>query len=79
VCACVGGGCGGCILSVFTFLILDLNLLILSSQMAQCSLQCYGTVGWASGRASSLKKMNDEVLVLLSIGGEVYVVCIWFS
>jgi len=32
----------------------------------QC-LQCFDTVGWASGRAYGLKKLIDEVLVWLSL------------
>jgi len=34
------------------------------------------TVGWASGRAPSLKKFCDEVLVWLSVWSEVQIVCI---
>ena len=43
-------------------------------------LQCFDTVGWASGRASGLqKKLSDEVLVWLSVWSEVQIVCIWSS
>jgi len=38
-------------------------------------LQCFDTVGWASGRASGLYKLSDEVLVWLSVWGEVQIVC----
>jgi len=30
-------------------------------------LQCFDTVGWASGRASGLQKLSDGVLVWLSV------------
>jgi len=43
------------------------------------SLQCFDTVGWASGRASGLQKLTDEVLVWLSVWNEVQIVCIWSS
>jgi len=36
-------------------------------------------VGWASGRASGLQKLSDEVLVWLSVWSEVQIVCIWSS
>jgi len=39
-------------------------------------LQCFETVGWASGRASACKKLSDEVLVWLSVWNEVQIVCI---
>ena len=42
-------------------------------------LQCFDTVGWAAGRASSLYKLSDEVLVWLSIWSEVQMICIWSS
>jgi len=42
-------------------------------------LQCFDTVGWASGRASGLYKLSDEVLVWLSVWSEVQIVCIWSS
>ena len=45
-----------------------------------CScLQCFDTVGWASGSASGLQKLSDEVLVWLSICSEVQIVCVWSS
>ena len=34
-------------------------------------LQCFGTVGWASGRASGRKKLSCEVLAWLSVWSEV--------
>ena len=40
------------------------------------SFQCFGTVGWASGRASSRYKLSDEVLVWLSVWSEMQIVCI---
>ena len=43
------------------------------------SLQCFDTVGWASGRASGLLKLSDEVLVWLSVWCEVQIVCMWSS
>ena len=39
-------------------------------------LQCFDTVDWASGRASSL---SDEVLMWLSVCSEAQIVCIWSS
>ena len=33
---------------------------------------CFDTFGWASGRASGLYKLNDEVLVWLSLSGVRY-------
>ena len=42
-------------------------------------LQCFDTVGWASGRASGLYRLNDEVLVWLSVWSEVQIVYIWSS
>jgi len=43
------------------------------------SLQCFDTVGWASGRASAVYKLSDEVLVWLSIWIKVHIICIWSS
>ena len=34
-------------------------------------LQCFDTVGCASGKASGLQKLGDEVLVWLSVRSEV--------
>jgi len=42
-------------------------------------LQCLDTVGWASGRASSCKKMSGEVLAWLSVWSVVQIICIWSS
>ena len=42
----------------------------------QQSLQCSDTAAWASGRASSLETLSDEVLVWLSVCSEVQIVCI---
>ena len=42
-------------------------------------LQCFDTVGWASGRASGLWKLSDGVLAWLSVWSEVQIVCIWSS
>jgi len=42
-------------------------------------LQCSDAVGWASGRASGLLKIGDEVLALLSVWSEVQMICIWSS
>jgi len=42
-------------------------------------LQCFDTVSWASGEASSLQELGDEVLVWLSVRSEVQIVCIWSS
>jgi len=42
-------------------------------------LQCLDTVGWASERASSLRKLSDEVLLWLSVWSKVQIVCIWSS
>jgi len=42
-------------------------------------LQCFDTVGWASGRAPGLSKLSDEVLVWLSVWSEVQIVCMWSS
>ena len=43
-------------------------------------LQCFDTVGWASGRASGLQKtLSDELLLWLSVSSEVQIVCIWSS
>jgi len=41
-------------------------------------LQCFDTVGWASGRASSLHKLSDE-LAWLSVWSEMQIICIWSS
>jgi len=43
------------------------------------SLQCFDTVGWASGRASAVYKLSDEVLVWLSVWIKVHIICIWSS
>jgi len=47
----------------------------------QISLQCFDTVGWASGRASGLYKiiLSDDVLVWLSAWSKVRIVCLWSS
>jgi len=37
-------------------------------------LQCFDTVGWASGRVSGLYKLSDEVLVWLSVWSLVQIV-----
>jgi len=37
-------------------------------------LQCFDTVVWASGRASGLQRLSDEVLVWLSVWSEVQIV-----
>jgi len=37
-------------------------------------LQCFDTTGWASGRASGLYKLSDEVLVWLSVWSEVQII-----
>ena len=42
-------------------------------------IRCFDSVGWASGRASGLWKLSDEVLVWLSVCSEVQTVCIWSS
>jgi len=36
-------------------------------------------VGWASGRASGLKKLSDEVLAWLSVWSKVQMIWIWSS
>ena len=54
-------------------------LFISPSVLLFYSLQCFDTVGWASGRASGLQKLTDEVLVWLSVWNEVQIVCIWSS
>ena len=46
-------------------------------QSYKLCLHCVDNVGWASERASSLKKLSDEVLVWLSVWSEVQIVCIW--
>jgi len=40
---------------------------------------CFDTVGHASGRASRLQKLSDELLVWLSVWSEVQIVCTWSS
>ena len=50
----------------------------------QCSavygyLQCFDTVGWASGRALACKKLSEEVLVWLSVYSKVQMISIWTS
>jgi len=35
------------------------------------------SVGLASGRATSLQKLSDEVLAWLSVWSEVQMICIW--
>ena len=42
-------------------------------------LQCFDTVCWASGIASGLQKLSDEVLVWLSVWSEVQIVFMWSS
>ena len=37
------------------------------------------TVGWASGGASGLSELSDEVLVWLSAWSQVQIVCTWFG
>ena len=37
-------------------------------------LQCFDTVGWASGRASGCKRLSDELLAWLSVWNEMLVV-----
>ena len=37
------------------------------------------TLGWASGRASGMQKLSDEVLMWLSVWSMVQIVCIWSS
>jgi len=44
-----------------------------------CAFSAFDTVGWASGRAPGLQKLNEEVLVWLSACSEVQIVCIWSS
>jgi len=39
----------------------------------------FNTVRWASGRASGLQKLCDEVLAWLSVWSEVQMICIWSS
>jgi len=51
------------------------NVILLFLQC--CCLQCIGTVGWASERASGLWKLSHEVLVWLSVWSELQIVCIW--
>jgi len=36
-------------------------------------LQCFDTVGWAAGRASSLQKMTGVMLAFISVWGEVQI------
>jgi len=43
--------------------------------LVELSLQCLDTVDWASGRASSLYELSDEVLMWLSVWSEVQTVC----
>jgi len=50
-----------------------------NSSRVICAFSAFDTVGWASGRASSLQKLSDEVLVLLPVWSEVQIVCIWSS
>jgi len=48
------------------------NMLLMATfQVILHCLQCFDTVGWTSGRASSLQKLSDEVLVGLSVWREV--------
>jgi len=42
-------------------------------------LQCFDTVGLASGRESGLQKLSDEVLAWLSVWIDVQMICIWYS
>ena len=44
--------------------------------VSRFTLQCFDTVGWASGRASGLQKLSDEVLMRLTVWSEVQIVCI---
>jgi len=37
-------------------------------------LQCFDTIGWASGRSFGLQKMSDEVLGWLSVWSEVQMI-----
>ena len=46
--------------------------------LTQC-LQCFNTVGWASGRASGLQKLSDEVIWCGYVWSEVQIVCILSS
>ena len=52
---------------------------MLLTEWIRVCLQCFDTVGWASGRAPGLWKLNDEVLVWLSVWSEVHTVCMWWS
>ena len=44
------------------------RVLVISFWVPLC-LQCFDTVGWASGRASFLQKLSDEVLVWFYLCG----------
>jgi len=46
---------------------------------AVVSVQCFGTVGWASGWVSGMWKLIEEVLVWLSVWSKVQVICLWSS
>jgi len=53
-------------------------LLVFSSDLgSRYLLQCFDSVGWASGIAPGLYKLSDEVLVWLSVWSELQTVCIW--
>jgi len=42
-------------------------------------LQCFDTVGWASGEHLARKKMSDGVLAWLSVWSVAQMICIWSS
>jgi len=52
--------------------------LLTHSDVVNC-LQCFDTVGWASGRYPVCKKLSDEVLAWLSVWSELQMICIWSS
>jgi len=55
----------------------SLEFLVSALLHKKVCFQCFYTVGWEPGRASGLKKMNEEMLVWLSVWSEVQIVCIW--
>ena len=61
-----------------TIKIVEVLLLLLLNGGTLC-LQSFDTVGWSSGRASSLKKIKWWGLVWLSVESEMQIVCIWSS
>jgi len=63
---------------IFDKLRIHMSAVIVSDSFNSC-LQCFDTVGWASGRAAGLYKLSDEVLMWLSVCSEVQIVCIWSS